>query len=76
MGLGKPEQSDGVGGGAVRRRISRDAKISQDLLPSMRWNRSDPRNAGFTTLDRSVVGEIEEVRAGDDGVTLYLSPRR
>jgi lactoylglutathione lyase len=29
-----------------------------------------------TTLDRSVVGEIEEVGAGDDGATLYLSPRR
>jgi catechol 2,3-dioxygenase-like lactoylglutathione lyase family enzyme len=29
-----------------------------------------------TTLDRSVVGEIEEVGAGDAGATLYLSPRR
>ncbi len=29
-----------------------------------------------STLDRSVVGEIEEVGAGDDGATLYLSPRR
>jgi lactoylglutathione lyase len=29
-----------------------------------------------TTLDRSVVGEIEEVGAGDDGATLYLAPRR
>ena len=28
------------------------------------------------TFDRSVIGEIEEVGAGDDGTTLYLSPRR
>jgi YD repeat-containing protein len=28
-----------------------------------------------STLDRSVVGEIEKVDAGDDGATLYLSRR-
>ena len=29
-----------------------------------------------STLDRSVVGEIEKVDAGDDGATLYLRPWR
>jgi hypothetical protein len=29
-----------------------------------------------TALDRSVLGEIEEVRAGDDGATFCLLPRR
>lgn len=29
-----------------------------------------------STLDRSVIGEIEEVAAGDDGATLYLRPRQ